>query len=127
MNRESRSRSSNLIVVTRSARSIRRLRAAWVVHAPVEWALTPNQMCPAGAMLDRDQRINPSKQHGVYVQKAYGQDSLGLGGGELSPGWTPPARRGIEACIMQDLPRGGSRDAVTEPDQLALHAPVFPR
>ena len=114
-------------MVTRSARSIRRLRAAWVVHAPVEWALTPNQMCPAGAMLDRDQRINPSKQHGVYVQKAYGQDSLGLGGGELSPGWTPPARRGIEACIMQDLPRGGSRDAVTEPDQLALHAPVFPR
>src|SRR5438270_10729634 len=76
----------------------------------------PDQMCPAGAMLDRDQRVNPSEQHGVDVQEVYGQNSLGLGGEKLSPSGTRPARRGIEACVMQDLPHGRSRDAVAEPD-----------
>jgi hypothetical protein len=41
VNRESRSRSRNVRVEARSARSISRLRAAWVVHAPVGWALAP--------------------------------------------------------------------------------------
>ncbi len=77
-------------------------------------------------MLGRDQRVDPSEQHGVYVQEVYGQDSRGLGGEELSPGWTGPARRGIEACVTRDLPHGSRRDAVAEPDQLALHAPVSP-
>jgi hypothetical protein len=86
----------------------------------------PDQMCPAKAMLDGDQRVNPSEQHGVDVQEVYGQDSRGLGGEELSPGGTRPARRGIAACVMQDLPHGGRRDAVAEPDQLAWHAPVSP-
>src|SRR5438270_415165 len=72
----------------------------------------PNQMCPAGAMLDCDQRVDPSEQHGVYVQEVYGQNSLGLSGEELSPGWTRPARRGIEARVMENLPHGGRRDAV---------------
>src|SRR5947209_16478562 len=86
----------------------------------------PDQMCPAGAMLDRDQRVNSSEQHGVDVQEVYGQDSLGLGGEKLSPSGTRPARRGIEARVMENLPHGGRRDAVAEPDQLALHAPVSP-
>jgi hypothetical protein len=86
----------------------------------------PDQMCPAGAMLDRDQRVNPSEQHGVDVQEVYGQDGLGLGGEKLSPAGTPPARRGIEAGVRQDLPHGGSGDAVAEPNQLALPAPVSP-
>jgi helix-turn-helix protein len=43
LNLESRSRSTNLRVVTRPARSISRLRAAWVVHAPVGCALIPSR------------------------------------------------------------------------------------
>ena len=43
VNRESRSQSRNFTVVARLARSIIRLRAAWVVHAPVGCALTPTR------------------------------------------------------------------------------------
>jgi hypothetical protein len=43
VNRESRSRSRNFRVVARSPRSISRLRAAWVVHAPLGCALTPTR------------------------------------------------------------------------------------
>jgi hypothetical protein len=60
----------------------------------------PDQMCPAGAMLDRDQRVNPSEQHGIYVPEVYGQDSLGLGGEKLSPGWcgVPKLATGVVSC-----------------------------
>jgi hypothetical protein len=43
VNRESRSRSRNFTLVAGSARSISRVRVAWVVHAPVGCALTPSR------------------------------------------------------------------------------------
>jgi hypothetical protein len=43
VNRESRSRSRNVIVVARSVRSLSRVRAAWVVHALVGCAVTPSR------------------------------------------------------------------------------------
>ena len=38
----------------------------------------PAQMCPAGTVLDRDQRVDPPEEHGVHVHEIHGQDSLGL-------------------------------------------------
>jgi hypothetical protein len=43
VNRESRSRSRNVMLVARSVRSIIRLRAACVVHAPVGCVVTPSR------------------------------------------------------------------------------------
>jgi len=37
----------------------------------------PHQMRPAGAMLDCDECVYPSEQHGVHVQEVHGQDGLG--------------------------------------------------
>lgn len=48
----------------------------------------PEQMGPAGIMLDPDQEVDPPKRNGVSVQKVHGEDGLGLGGEELTPGRT---------------------------------------
>jgi hypothetical protein len=77
-------------------------------------------------MLDRDQRIDPSEQHGVHVHEIHGQDGLGLRGEELAPGWTRSARSGIDTGVVQDLPHRGGSDPMTEPDQFALHSSVSP-
>ena len=63
------------------------------------------------------------REHGHEV---HGQDGLGLAGEELAPGRTRPARCGIDADVMQDLPHGRGGDAMAEPDQFALHPPVSP-
>jgi hypothetical protein len=115
------------MVATRSPRFISRFRAAWVVHAPVGCAVTPGQMCPAGTVLDRDQRVNPPETRGVHVHEIHGEDGLGLCGEELAPGRTRPARCGIDASVMHDLPHGRGGDAMAEPAQLALHPPMSPR
>jgi hypothetical protein len=73
-NLESRSRSTNVRVETRSARSISKLRAAWVVHAPVG-CTHPEQMRSAAAMLDGDQDVDPPEQDGVH-----GHDGSGFSG-----------------------------------------------
>ncbi len=51
-------------------------------------------------------------------------DAAGLGGQELLPRRARAAGRGIDPGIVQDLPDGGGRDLVAEPDELALHPPV---
>jgi len=61
-----------------------------------------------------------------HVHEVHGQDNLGLGGKELAPGRTRPARRGIDASIVQDLPHRGGRDAMAKLEQFALHPPVPP-
>jgi hypothetical protein len=43
VNWESRSRSRNFAVITRSPKFVSRVRAAWVVHAPVGCAVTPSR------------------------------------------------------------------------------------
>jgi hypothetical protein len=70
------------------------------------------QMGPAGAVLDRDQRIEPSEKYGVHVHKVHGQDGLGLRGEELAPGRARPTRCGIDTGVVQDLPYGGGGDAM---------------
>jgi hypothetical protein len=51
----------------------------------------------------------------------------GLRGQELFPRRTRAAGRGIDPCVVQDLPYRGGSDLVAEPDELALHPPVSPR
>jgi hypothetical protein len=87
----------------------------------------PDQMSPAGTVLDCDQRVDPGDKHGAHVHEIHGQDGLGLRGEELAPGRTRPARRGIDTGVMQDLPHGRGGDPMAEPDQLALHPPMSPR
>jgi len=77
-------------------------------------------------MLDRDQRVDPGEKHGVHVHEVHGQDGLRLGGEELAPGRTRSARCRIDTGLMQDPPHGGGGDAMAEPDEFALHAPVSP-
>jgi hypothetical protein len=57
-------------------------------------------------------------------REIHGQDGLGLRGEELAPARARPARGGIDASVVQDLPHRGGSDAMAEPNQLALHAPM---
>jgi hypothetical protein len=75
-------------------------------------------------VLDHDQCVDAAQQHRVHVDEVDGDDAEGLGGQELLSGRAGAAGRGIDPGIMQDLPDGGGRDPVAEPDQLALHPPV---
>lgn len=68
INRESRSRSSKVMALARSVRSMSRLRAAWVAHA--------EQVCPATTVLDRDQGVDPSQHHGVHVHEVQARTAL---------------------------------------------------
>jgi len=85
-----------------------------------------DQVNPASAVLDHDQRVDAPRQHGVHVDEVDGDDAAGLGGQKLLPGRAGAARRGIDPGVMQDLSHRGGRDWVAEPDQFALHPPVPP-
>jgi hypothetical protein len=127
VNRESRSRSRNLMEVTRSPRSISRLRGG--LGGPLSGRLRAHldQMRPARTMLDCDQCVNPPEHHRIHRHEVHGQDSLGLGDEELSPARTEPPRCGVDAGVVEgSLPHGGGGDVMAEPDQFALHAPVAP-
>jgi hypothetical protein len=77
-------------------------------------------------MLDRNQDVDPPEQDGVHGHEVHREDGLGLGGKELAPGWARSTRGGINASVVQDLPHRGGGDAMAEPDQFALHAPMSP-
>ncbi|HEY0816913.1 MAG TPA: hypothetical protein VGE11_26865, partial [Pseudonocardia sp.] len=62
----------------------------------------------------------PRTEDGVDVGEVDGEDGVGLGGEELSPGRPGPSWRGIESGVFYDLPDGGGVDGVAEADQLAL-------
>jgi hypothetical protein len=102
------------------------LRAAWVVQAPVGAGGDAGQVRAAGAVLDDDQGIHPPQQDRVDVHEVGGQDAAGLGGQELLPGLSCPAGGRVESGVVEDLPDRGGRDAMAEPDHLALDASVSP-
>ncbi|HET9258471.1 MAG TPA: hypothetical protein VFO16_25205 [Pseudonocardiaceae bacterium] len=111
-------------MAVRPARFMNRLRTAWMVHGPGRVRAHPQQMCPTGAVLDRDQDVDPPEHDGVYVREVHGQDGVGLGSEELAPGRTRPAWRGLNADVVQDLPDRGGRDAMAKSNQLAPHTPM---
>ena len=85
LNLESRSRSTNLRVVTRSARVDQQVAGGLGGPRPTRVCAHPEQMRSAGAMLDPAQDVDPPERDGVYVQKVHGEDGLGLCGEELAP------------------------------------------
>ena len=78
VNWPARSLIRNLTGVPRSTRSIRKLRAAWVVHTPSQVRGDAGQVHAAGVMLDHDQGIETPQQHGVHVGKIGREDAAGL-------------------------------------------------
>ena len=90
-------------------RSAARFLACCVVHAWVEWAVTP-VMC--GCLVPcwrKAQRVEPLAERGVDVEEVRRDDAFGLGGEELAPGRAGAAWRRIDTCRMQDLPNGRRR------------------
>ena len=85
------------------------------------------QVGAAGAVLDDDQGIDATQQHGIHMDEVNGEDAAGLRGQELLPRWARAAGCGIDPRGMQDLPHRGAGDRVAEPDEFALHATVPPR
>jgi hypothetical protein len=87
---------------------------------PARRGAHPEQMRPAGAMLDRDQNLDPLEDDGLYLQQVHGQDGPGLRGEDLAPTRSGPAWHGIDADVVQNLPHRGGGDA------MARAGPVHP-
>jgi hypothetical protein len=75
-------------------------------------------------VLDDDQGVDASQQHGVYVDEVDGEDAAGLGGQELLPGRARAAGCGADPGVMHDLPDRGGSDRVAEPAEFVLHPSV---
>ena len=58
----------------------------------------------AGGVLDHDQHIEAAQEDGVDVGEVDGEDGLGLGGEELSPGGSGAWWGGVDAGGLKDLP-----------------------
>ena len=67
------------------------------------------------------------KQHGAHLYEVDRQNAVGLRGQELLPRRTRATRRGVDPCVMQDLPQRGGCDRVAKLGELALHPPVTSR
>src|SRR4029450_10459689 len=93
----SRSRIKNLPCLMRSAKSMSRLRACWVTHAPVGLVVTPRMWTRAAGNLDHKQHVQTPEQHRVDVEEVAGQDPLGLRGQELPPAQARAAGRPVDA------------------------------
>jgi hypothetical protein len=73
---------------------------------------------------DEGQGIQAVECHGVEVQEVCGNDVVGLGGEELTPGGAGALWRGVNSRGMQDLPDRGRGDGVAEAEEFALYASV---
>jgi hypothetical protein len=80
----------------------------------------------AAAVLDHDEEVEAPEEDGVDVGEVDGEDRVGLGGEELSPGWAGASWGGVEAGGLEDRPDGGRGDLVAESDEFAVDASVAP-
>ncbi len=81
----SRSRTRNLNRSTHSARSIKRLRAAWVTHSATGCALTGEQVHPSPRDLDDEQDVEAGEVNRFDSEEVDRQGPRGLGAQELPP------------------------------------------
>ena len=86
----------------------------------------PEDVHPAGGVLDDDERVEPVQRDGVQVEQVAGEDRLWLCAEELRPARSCPPRRGVDAGPVQDGPDGGGADPVAEAGELAVDAAVAP-
>src|SRR6185503_20069016 len=62
-----------------------------------------------GAVFEEGQCVEACAEHGVEVEEVRGDDALGVGGEEFSPGGATAAWCRVDARVVQDLPdRRGS-------------------
>jgi hypothetical protein len=102
-----------LRVVTRSARSISRLRAGLGGPCSGRVCAHPEQMCSAGAMLDCDQDLDPPEHDGVHGHEVHGEDGLGLAVRNWRQVGADRGGAGSNAGVVQNLPHRGGSDATT--------------
>jgi hypothetical protein len=76
-----------------SSRSMSRLRACWLTHAPVGWAVIPARWA-AGAVLDHHQDVEAAEEDGVDVGEVDREDRVSLRRQELPPDRAVPLRCG---------------------------------
>jgi choline dehydrogenase-like flavoprotein len=74
----------------------------------------PEDVYPAGGMLDREQHLQALQQHCVE-EKTGRQDPLGPRGQELPPGQPGTARRWLDARSFEKQPHRARRDRVPKP------------
>jgi hypothetical protein len=86
----------------------------------------PEDVHPAGGVLDDEERVEPVQRDGVQVEQVAGEDRLWLCAEELRPARSCPPRRGVDAGPVQDGPDGGGADPVAEAGELAVDAAVAP-
>jgi hypothetical protein len=98
------SRIRNLRRGLASSRFMQRLRASWVSHAAVGWAVMGEDVDAAGGVLDDEERVEPVEGDRVDVEHVAGQDRLGLRSEELGPGRSGPSGCGVDPGGVQDRP-----------------------
>ena len=86
----------------------------------------PRDVHAATVVLDDEENVEAAQEHGVDVGEVDGEDGVSLRGQELAPGRAGPSGRGIEPCLLHDLPDGGGGDGVAEADQFAVDSSVAP-
>jgi hypothetical protein len=76
------------------------------------------------AWFDEEQDVELAETDGVNDEGVTRDDSAGLRGGELGPGRSGAARGRVDAVVFQDGLHGGGGEAVAEPGEFAVDAPV---
>ena len=99
-----------------SARSISRLRACWVVQAPVGWLVVPKDVHVATADFQGEEHVDPFQgDRAVDVEEVHGQHGRGLSAQEPSPGRVGRAERYRRyPPQLEDPPDRGCADAMPE-------------
>ncbi len=86
----------------------------------------PGEVHPSGVHFDEKQHVEPAQGDGVNAEEVSRHQAVGLGSDELAPRRSGPIRRRFATGLAQDLPDGGSCDAVAESAYLSMDTPVPP-
>ena len=104
---------------------MKRLRAAWVVQAPVGFAVALGVEDSTGGHVNEQQDVEPIEQGGVDGEEVAGH--CGLGPQQLRPGNRGALGSWINTVAFEDLPHGGSGDVAAEADEFAVDCAGSPR
>jgi hypothetical protein len=81
---------------------------------------------PAGVDFDEEQHVVATQRDGVDGEEVTREDPGCLGAQELCPGLRRPARRRIDARLLEDRPHGRGGDGDAEPGEFAVDASGTP-
>ena len=80
----------------------------------------PEDVHPAGGVLDDEERVEPVQGDGVEVKQVASENPVRLGPQKLGPRGSGAARRRVDAGAVQDFPDGGGADLVAEAGEFAV-------